>query len=65
MLLPAKQGFVSEEKNCKGDIVKFFYSSYSKMIFALLTKSVIFYMRFSSIDIEEPSLLRSPPMAFG
>lgn len=40
-------------------MVWFLGSNHSEIIFALLTKFVVFYMSFSPIDVREPSLQKS------
>lgn len=64
MLLLAKQNLVLEEKSYKRDMIWFFGSGNSKIIFALLIEVVVLQMGFSLVDIREFSFQGSFSLAF-
>lgn len=58
ILLLAEIDTISEEKYCKKNIVKFFYSNCSEKVFIFLTKVVIGYIVINSINVRKYTLRR-------
>ena len=51
ILLPIKVDAVAQEENCKKNTVRTLGSNGGKVIFTLLTKVIIIYVRFTTINV--------------
>lgn len=54
MLLPIKVDLISKKRGCKQNFIEPGSFNDGKIVLALLTKIVAFYIRPTSIDIREP-----------
>lgn len=55
-MLPAKVNAILEEKYCKKDMIRFFCSGNSEIVFALMTKVIASHIIITSINVRKADL---------
>ena len=64
MLLPIEIDAISQKRGCKRDLIRFSGSAGGKIVFALLTEVITFYVKPTAVDVRGLDLEFVPKSTF-